>query len=93
MITINKGFKSFYVGDSEEKPSAEMVFTYVGKDIIIIDHTFVSDALRGQSVARQLLQKLVDWAREENKKIIPLCPFAKAEMMKNKDYADVLHQY
>lgn len=91
MITINKGLRSFYVGDSEENPLAEMVFTYEGKDIII-DHTFVSDALKGQSVGRQLLQKLVDWARKENKKIIPLCPFAKAEMMKNKDYADALHQ-
>ena len=92
MITINKGVKSFYVGDSEANPLAEMVFTYEGKDIIIIDHTFVSDELKGQSVGRQLLQKLVDWARKENKKIIPLCPFAKAEMMKNKDYADTLHQ-
>jgi len=92
LITINKGLKSFYVGDSEENPLAEMVFTYEGKDIIIIDHTFVSDELKGQSVGRQLLQKLVDWARKENKKIIPLCPFAKAEMMKNKDYADTLHQ-
>jgi len=92
LITINKGLKSFYVGDSEENPLAEMVFTYEGKDILLIDHTFVSDELKGQSVGRQLLQKLVDWARKENKKIIPLCPFAKAEMMKNKDYVDVLHQ-
>jgi len=92
LITINKGFKSFYVGDSEENPLAEMVFTFEGKDMIIIDHTFVSDALKGQSVGRQLLQMLVDWARKENKKIIPVCPFAKAEMMKNTDYADVLYQ-
>lgn len=92
MITINQGSKSFYVGDSKVKPLAEMVFTSSDKDIIIIDHTFVSDKLRGQNVGRQLLQKVVDWARTENKKIVPLCPFAKAEMMKNNEYKDVLHQ-
>lgn len=92
MITINQGSKSFYVGDSEVKPLAEMVFTSSDKDIVIIDHTFVSDELRGQNVGRQLLQKLVDWARKENKKIVPLCPFVKAEIMKNNEYADVLHQ-
>ncbi|WP_378953049.1 GNAT family N-acetyltransferase [Pelosinus sp. sgz500959] len=92
MITINQGSKSFYVGDSKVEPLAEMVFTSSDKDIIIIDHTFVSDELRGQNVGRQLLQKVVDWARTENKKIVPLCPFAKAEMMKNSEYKDVLHQ-
>lgn len=90
MITIHQGSKSFYVGESEDKPLAEMVFEYSGKDIINIEHTNVSDALRGQNVGRQLLQKLVEWVRTENKKIVPHCPFVKAELMKNKEYADVL---
>jgi len=33
------------------------------------------DQLRGQNVARQLLQAVVDFARAENKRIIPRCPF------------------
>jgi predicted GNAT family acetyltransferase len=92
LITINQGSKSFYVGDSEAKPLAEMVFDSLGKDSIVIEHTFVSEELRGQNVARQLLQSLVDWARKENKKVVPLCPFAKTEMMKNNNYADMLQQ-
>ena len=90
MVTIKQGSKSLYIGDSEEKPLAEMVFDSSGKDSIIIEHTFVSEELRGQNIARQLLQSLVDLARKENKKIVPLCPFAKAEMMKNNKYADIL---
>jgi len=39
-----------------------------------------------------LLETVVDFAREENKKIIPVCSFAKAEMNKNEDYKDVLHK-
>jgi len=93
LIKIKQAHKSFYVGDSEAKPLAKMEFTYAGETLIIIDHTFVADELRGQNVARQLLKELVCWVRSQNKKIVPLCPFAKAEMMKNKEeYADVLHQ-
>ena len=90
MLTIHQGSKSFYVGESEDKPLAELVFEYSGEGIINIEHTNVSEVLRGQNVGRQLLQKLVEWARTENKKIVPHCPFAKAEMIKNKEYADVL---
>ena len=92
MVTIKQGSTILYIGDSEEKPLAEMVFDSSGKDSIIIEHTFVSEELRGQNIARQLLQSLVDLARKENKKIVPLCPFAKTEMMKNNKYADILQQ-
>lgn len=93
MLTIKRAEKSFYVGDSEKSPLAEMTFVYAGEDIIIIDHTSVVDELRGQNIGKQLLQKLVELARGENKKVVPLCPFAKKEMMRNKEeYKDILHQ-
>lgn len=91
MIDIKKGEKSFYVGDNEEESLAKMELID-NVDDIIIEHTFVSEQLRGQNVARLLLKKVVDFAREENKKIIPICTFAKAEMNKNNDYKDVLHK-
>lgn len=91
MIDIKKGEKSFYVGDNEEEPLANMELVYNG-DEIIINHTFVSEQLRGQNVGRQLLEKVVSFAREKNKKIIPICPYAKAELNKNDHYLDVLHK-
>ncbi|MBU3144822.1 GNAT family N-acetyltransferase [Clostridium sp. CF012] len=91
MIDIKKGEKSFYVGDNEEEALAKIELVNNGDDITI-EHTFVSEQLRGQNVARQLLKMAVDFAREKNKKIIPICTFAKAEMNKNKDYKDVLRK-
>ena len=91
MIEVKKGSKSFYVGDSEENLLAEMSFVTSGENIIIIDHTHVSEELGGKGVGKLLLKELVDWARKENKKIIPLCPYAKAQMEKNKEYHDVIH--
>jgi len=91
MIEIKKGTKSFYVGDSEENQLAEMDFVPSGENLIIIDHTQVSEELNGQGVGKLLLKELVDWARKENKKIIPLCPYAKAQMEKNKEYHDMIY--
>lgn len=92
MIEIKRGSKSFYVGDSEEKPLAEMVFLMSENNTITIDHTNISEALSGQGVGKLLLKDLVDWARQENKKIIPVCPYAKAQMEKNKEYHDMLYK-
>ncbi len=91
MLTVKKGNKSFYVGDSESASLAEMIFS-TDKNIVTIEHTFVSDELRGQGAGRQLLQKLIAWARAENKKIVAVCPFAKKEITKSQEYNDVLYQ-
>lgn len=92
MVEAKKGTKSFYVGDSEEKPLAEMTFVPSGDNIVIIDHTYVSDELNGQGVGKLLLKELVDWARKEDKKIMPLCPYAKAQMEKNEEYHDIIYK-
>lgn len=69
---------------------AEMTFSKLGKDAIIIDHTLVPDAFRGQGVGLKLVQRGVDDARAAGKKIIPLCPFAAAQFKRHPEWADVL---
>ena len=81
----------FYVGDSEEDVIAEITYVPTGESKIIIDHTYVSDELRGQGVAKLLLDEVVSYARAENKKIIPVCPYAKAQMERFEEYHDVLN--
>jgi len=83
MIEVKKGTKSFFVGDLEENPLAEMTFVFSDDNTIIIDHTYVSNELSGQGVGKLLLKELLDWAKKENKKVIPICPYAKAQMEKN----------
>ena len=50
----------------------------------------VSEDYRGQGIGRQLLDKVVEFAREKNLKIIPLCPYAKSVFDKEPSIADVL---
>ena len=68
---------------------AEMTYS-VGGVIAIIDHTDVDDALRGTGTGARLVKAAVEWAREGNMQLMPLCPFAKSVFEKTPDYADVL---
>ena len=73
--------------DGEE---AEVTYTLVGETRIIIDHTGVPDALRGRGVGRALVERGVEDARAEGRTIIPLCPFAKAQIARHPEWQDVL---
>lgn len=81
----------FYIEEQGQK-SAEMTFSKAGDDTIIIDHTFVDDSLRGKGIAEKLVMAGVDYARDNNLKIIPLCPYAKSLFEKKEDIRDVLKQ-
>ncbi len=76
--------------DEQEQTLAEMTYSVAGPDKIIIDHTEVSDALRGMRVGSKLFEAAIAYARESGKKIIPLCPFAKAQFDKSDEFKDVL---
>lgn len=80
---------AFFVGQEHER-LAEMTYSWAGTDKFIIDHTDVSDTLRGQGVGRHLLDAAVQFARERQVKIIPLCPFAKSVFDKEPSIRDVL---
>ncbi|WP_339229208.1 GNAT family N-acetyltransferase [Oceanobacillus sp. FSL K6-2867] len=90
MTTINKGENKFYVGDNIKEPLAEITFIQIGDTKIVIDHTYVSDELRGQGIAGELVEQVVLFAREKNRKITPLCPYAKNKIEKTPEFRDVL---
>ncbi len=80
---------AFFI-EKDGKRLAEMTYVTAGEKNIIIDHTEVSDALRGQGAGAQLVAAAVAYARENGIKIRPLCPFAKAVFDKTPEYIDVL---
>jgi predicted GNAT family acetyltransferase len=66
--------------------------TYVRRDrsVIVIDHTFVEPELRGQGIARQLLDAAVAWARQNSASIVPECSYARAVFARDASIRDVL---
>lgn len=92
MYEIKHSEQMFYIGDNAKEPLAEITYVEVGTSQLIIDHTGVRDELRGKGIAQKLVNHVVDFARKENKKVIPLCPFAKNHIEKDPNMQDVLKQ-
>lgn len=62
--------------------------TYVraGDHTLVINHTFVEIPYRGQGIAQQLIHQIIEYAIENNLKLVPLCSFAKSEFDKHPEY-------
>ena len=84
------GKKGMFFISREGKKVAKMVYTWAGVDRFIIEHTEVSDLLKGQGAGKQMLMKAVEFARGKGVRIIPLCPFARSVFNKQADIRDVL---
>lgn len=82
--------KGVFIAEDNGKKAGEMTYSMAGTDKMIIDHTEVDSAFGGQGVGKKMVLAAVDFAREKNIKILPLCPFAKATFDKNKDTQDVM---
>ncbi|TVQ10041.1 MAG: N-acetyltransferase [Balneolaceae bacterium] len=70
--------------------AAEMTYSRAGDTLIIIDHTEVSEQLKGTGTGKALVKAAVEMAREKGIKIMPLCPFANAMFRKMPEWGDVL---
>ncbi len=85
------GTKGLFFVQQHGNILAEMVYTMAAADKMIIEHTDVSEELKGQNVGYQLVETVVDYARTHQLKIIPLCPFANSVFKKKPEFADVLY--
>ena len=85
-MEILAGHNKFYVNDAEGN---QVAFVPTGEHLSIIEHTDVDPSLKGQGVGKQLVAKVVEKMRAENRKVIPLCPFAKHEFDKTREYDDI----
>ena len=70
--------------------TGEMTYSRASPQLIIIDHTEVPDSLRGKGVGAALALHAVEEARKGGWKIIPLCPFFKAQTVRHPEWADVI---
>jgi len=90
MVQIQSGNGRFWVA-GEDKDLA--VITYKQKEetgTLVIEHTLVSEELRGQGAGEELVKAVVDKAREEGLKIVPVCSYAAHQFKKHPEYQDVL---
>ena len=82
---------SFYV-EENGKRLAEIVYNWAGEKVFIVEHTEVDPSLEGKGIGGQLVHRVVEFAREKQLRLIPLCTFTKSVIDKTPDYQDVLRK-
>jgi len=53
-------------------------------------HTFTNPALRGKGLAAQVVRAALEFAKENNLKVIPTCSYVQAFIAKNAEYKDLV---
>ncbi len=87
---INRDSKGFFKAVSDGKEAGRMTYSWAGNDKFIIDHTEVNPEFNGKGVGKKMVMEAIKYARENNIKILPLCPFAKSVFDKTPEIRDVL---
>lgn len=85
---ISRG--AFHYMDSD-KEAGMMTYSVAGENLIIIDHTEVAPEYNGKGIGKLMVFEAVKFARENNLKILPLCPFANVVFKRTPEIQDVLH--
>lgn len=68
----------------------ELTYSRMSPTLIIVDHTFIPDSLRGMGVGAAMAKRVVETAKELGFKIIPLCPFFKLQPLRHPEWADII---
>ncbi|WP_462420694.1 GNAT family N-acetyltransferase [Salinicoccus sp. Marseille-QA3877] len=84
-IDIKKGENMFFVGEDELNPEAYVSYIVDDEGDLIIDSTEVANQLSGQGIGSTLVNMVVEYAKDEDKKIVPQCPFARAVMEREEE--------
>lgn len=92
MSRLNREFEkegtSFVLHNEKGDKIAEIHYEETGKNYVIANHTVVDESLRGQGIAEQLLDKLVEEMEKENKLIYATCSFVIWKFQENPDKYD-----
>lgn len=74
---------------SDDVPAGKMSLAMTGGRLAVF-HTEVDPEFEGRGFAKLLLAELVRYAREQNLKVIPLCPYVNAQFQRHQaEYEDV----
>ncbi|MEO1657773.1 MAG: GNAT family N-acetyltransferase [Pseudomonadota bacterium] len=73
-----------------ETAVGELSYSRVTDELIIANHTGVPEELAGKGVAKALANHLIQDARESGYRIVPLCPYVRAQSLKHPEWDDVI---
>ena len=60
------------------------------RDTLFLIHTEVPPALEGKGVAGAIVQKSLQYEKDNNYKIVPICPFVQSYLKRHKEWIDMV---
>jgi len=80
---------AFFIKENEVV-IAELTYGMTNPDTMLISHTGVSPRLRGRGIAMKLVEAAVNFARENNFKVIPQCSYVRWAFEVKPELSDVM---
>lgn len=87
-----KEVKGEFIAIEENLEAGNMDYRMSEEGDMMISHTYVDPGFRGRNIAMQLVLAAVEYARQHNLKIIPLCSYVSHAFDKREEIRDVLKQ-
>ena len=79
-----------YILDDDLIPLGEVTFPNRDDHRVNLNHIFVVERLRGQSIASELMKKAYDYIKSKDLKIIAKCPYAIQWFKDHPEYQDIV---
>lgn len=73
-----------------EGEEAELTYSYPEPTVLDLDYTYVPPAGRNKGIADQLVKAGLNFARENNLKVIPSCPVVETFVKRHPEYKDIV---
>lgn len=86
-MDIKNNGSMFYIGE-ENKPDAYILYE-ITNEIISINSTVVNPELRGRGLAGVITKFVLDFAKEKDLKVNPICSYTVKYFEKHSEYANI----
>jgi predicted GNAT family acetyltransferase len=83
-----------------EKENERFIIYAEGKEVYVeykmrnnemdLNHTYTNPALRGKGLAAHVVRAALEFAKENNLKVIPTCSYVQSFIEKNKEYKELV---
>lgn len=84
----SEGQGMFYI-EKDDEIAAQLIYSIQDNGIMNLDHTETIREMKGKGLAGKLMKHVVEYAREENVKLDPLCEYASVQFERHPEYQDV----
>lgn len=82
--------QGYFVATENLKEVGRITYVMSEETKLVIDHTEVGPEQEGHGIGKKLVLSVVEYARANKLKILPLCTFAKVVFDKTPEIQDVL---